>query len=80
MGSSELLAYYKNRVHTLGDKATKLNMFLEGCALGQNGTTHLAIAKATEFIYSELAEGNLTCNDGIEIILERLKKAMNNES
>lgn len=34
------------------------------------------IDKTCKFIYSEVVEGNLSCNDDIEIIVERLKDAM----
>lgn len=45
-GSQELIAHFNKREAELGEKASKLNMFLEGYALGYNDTKEDMINKA----------------------------------
>lgn len=48
-GSQELIAHFHKRKEELGEKASKLNMFLEGYAAGYNDTKACMIDKYTEF-------------------------------
>lgn len=49
-GSQELIAHFNKREAELEEKATKLNMFLEGYAVGYNDTKAFMIDKACEWI------------------------------
>lgn len=53
-GSQELIAHYNKREAELEEKATKLNMFLEGYAVGYNDTKAFMIDKACQWLKEQL--------------------------
>lgn len=61
-GSKELIKFYEKREKALGEKATKLNMFLEGFAEGSNSTKEHIIEKACEWWKFEM---RTSCPDDV---------------
>lgn len=53
-GSQELIAFFNKREEELGEKASKLNMFLEGYAEGCRDTKAYMIDKACEYLKEQV--------------------------
>lgn len=85
-GSQELIAFFNKREEELGEKASKLCMFLEGYAEGYRDTKAYMIDKACEYLRKEYQQMNAIINRlcvkdkgdliKVEASVESFRKAM----